>query len=89
MPFTVLKSRLIHGHIGSRRTFLSLLDVKGHAITFAEGFKTGRINCTMMHKYIRSIFLLDESKTFVVIKPLNGSICHYIILLSKNFNVTN
>jgi len=89
MPFTVLKSRLFHGHIGSSRTLLSLLDVKGHAITFTEGFKTGRIDCAMMNKYIRSIFLLDESKTFVVIKPLNSSICHFIILLSKNFNVTN
>ena len=32
---------------------------------------------------------IDETKTFAVIKPLYSSACHNIILLSKNFNVTN
>ena len=70
MPLIALKSRLDNGHIGSSRTFWPLLNVKGHALTFTEGFKTGRIDCAMMHKYIRSVFLVDESKTFLVIKSL-------------------
>gem|GEM_PF-3595082 len=89
MPSNALKGRLDGSHINSSRTFWPLFNVKGHARTFTEGFKTGRIDCAMMHKHIRSVFLLDEPKTFMVIKPLNSSVYHNIILLSKNFNVTN
>jgi len=85
LPWT----RLSSGYIDSGRTFCPLLDVKSYAVTFIEGLKTGRIDSTMVHKYIRSVFLLDESKTFVVIKPLHSSVCHDIILLSKNFNVAD
>ena len=85
----IQKIILDHSDISSRRAFWALLDIKGYPIAVVEGFKTGRIDCAMMYKYIRSVFLFDESKTFVVIKPLNSSICHNIILLSKNFNVTN
>lgn len=40
----------------------------------------------MMDKNIRSIFLLDKSKTFLVAKPLYSSISHCDTLLSKNFH---
>jgi hypothetical protein len=39
----------------------------------------------MMNKHIRPVFLLNESKPFSVIKPLNSSINHNDILLSWNF----
>jgi hypothetical protein len=58
---------------------------KGNSVAFIEGFKTVCIDCRMMHKYIRSVFLLNESEPFMVIKPLNSSISHDNILLSKNF----
>ena len=32
--------KLDHSDIGSRRAFLSLLDVKGYPVAFIEGFKT-------------------------------------------------
>jgi hypothetical protein len=38
-----------------------------------------------VNKDIRSIFLLNESKSFLVVKPLNSSINHNNILLSKYF----
>ena len=31
--------------IGSSRTFLSLLNVKGHPVAFIESFETAGINC--------------------------------------------
>jgi hypothetical protein len=39
----------------------------------------------MVNKHIRSIFLLNESKSFAVIKPLNNSIRHDTILLLRIF----
>jgi hypothetical protein len=36
----------------------------------------------MMNKHILSVFLLNESEPFMVIKPLNSSIGHDNILLS-------
>jgi len=42
----------------------------------------------MMNKHIRSIFLLNKSEAFAVIKPLNNSISHDNILLSKKFSTS-
>jgi hypothetical protein len=39
----------------------------------------------MVHKHIRSVFLLNETETFSVIKPLYSSIYHTDILLPKYF----
>jgi hypothetical protein len=39
----------------------------------------------MMNKHIRSVFLLNEPKPFLVVKPLNSSIGHDNILLSQKF----
>jgi len=74
--------RLNHSDICCGRTFLSLLYVKGNSVTFIERFKTVCIDCRMMNKHIRSVFLLNESEPFMVIKPLNSSIGHDNILLS-------
>ena len=41
----------------------------------------------MVHKYIRTVFLLDEAETFLVVKPFDSSICHSRNLLSKYFNL--
>jgi hypothetical protein len=40
----------------------------------------------MVHKYIRSIFLLNEAEAFSVIKPLYRAIVHGGMLLSQNFS---
>lgn len=83
MPLVSQKIGLDNSYIGSSRTFRPLLDVKGHAVTFIEGFKTGRIYSAVMHEYIRSIVLFDEAETFSVIKPLYSSVYHNTIFLSK------
>jgi hypothetical protein len=40
----------------------------------------------MMNKYICSVFLLNESESFRVVKPFNRAISHDNILLSKKFS---
>lgn len=39
-PHLLVNRKLNHSDIGSRRAFLSLLDVKGYPVAFIEGFKT-------------------------------------------------
>jgi hypothetical protein len=39
----------------------------------------------MVNKHIGTVFLLDETKTLAVVKPLDYTFCHGGILLSKNF----
>ena len=41
----ILNRKLNHSDICSRRTFLSLLYVKGNFVAFIEGFKTGGVDC--------------------------------------------
>ena len=76
---------LVHCYIDGSRAFLALLDVKGDTITLIQRFETNSIDAWMMFKHIRAIFLLDESKTFTGIKPLNNSAIHGYILLPKYF----
>ena len=42
-----------------------------------------------MNKHIRSVYLLNESEPFSIVKPLNSSIDHDHILLSKILNIFN
>ena len=63
--------------------FLSLSDAEFNLLTFREGFETVRLNGAEMNKYVRTVFLLYESKTFGVVKKLNRS-CdsrHYMYYL--------
>ena len=56
------KQKLAYRYIDCGRTFRTLLNVKGHAVTFAQAFKTGCIDGRMMDKHIRSTLLLDENR---------------------------
>ena len=66
------------------RTFGTLLNVKGNVVAVIKRFETGCIDSTVMDKYIRAIFLLDEAVAFAAIKPFYNSINHCSFLLSIN-----
>jgi len=85
-PFLSKNVDLDHGHIHSRKAFGALFGVKGHTIAFIQTFKAVCVDGGMMNKHIWPTFLLDESKAFLVVKPLNCSICHANILLSYEFS---
>jgi hypothetical protein len=70
-----------------------LLNGKCHAVAFNKALEAGSINTGKMNENVWSIFLLDETKAFFLIEPLNGSICHsdffsfQKILLVPNFRL--
>jgi hypothetical protein len=80
--FWLNNKKLNHCYIGSGRAFLTLLDIECNLVAFIERFESGRIDGGMMDKHIRSVFLLNESESFSIIKPLDSTIRHNHILLS-------
>ena len=74
MPFLGISINLDQGDILRRGAFRSLLDIKRHLIAVIEGFETGRVNPRMMHEHVRTVLLLNEPETFLVVEPLHNSI---------------
>jgi len=62
-----------HSDIYRSRTFGTLLNVKGNVVAVIKRFETGCIDSTVMDKYIRAIFLLDEAVAFAAILLSNNS----------------
>ena len=59
-------------NVDCRRTFLALLDVEAHFLTFVECLITVASDCGVMDEYVLSaIFRSDETKTFRRVEPLN------------------
>jgi hypothetical protein len=73
---------LNYNDIRGREAFLPLLNVEGNPVAFAQGFESLGIDRRMMNEHIRTVFLLDESEPFLVVKPFYSSIGHDDILLS-------
>jgi hypothetical protein len=68
--------------VDSGRSFWTLLNVESYPVAFAKAFETGCVDCRMMNKQIRSVFLLDEAEAFLVVKPFYDAIGHDNVLLS-------
>jgi hypothetical protein len=68
------------------RAFFPLFYVKGNPVAFIKRLESDCIDYRMMNEYIRTIFLLNEAKAFLVAKPLHDSISHCDILLSNKFS---
>lgn len=42
-------------------------------LTFTQGFSAGAVNCAVVYENIFTTFLLNKSKTFFIVEPLNGT----------------
>ena len=64
-------------HIRSLQSFFTLHDVELNLLTFDEGFEAVFLNGGEMNEYIlRAVFRFNESKAFVLIKPLHCTSGH-------------
>jgi len=60
-------------------TFLTLGDFHRHRLAFLQALAAFAIYCTVMHEYVLAVFLLNETITFVIAEPFDGSgysLCH-------------
>jgi hypothetical protein len=64
-------------NVGSLQPFWSLGYVEGDSVAFSEGFETVSHDSGEMNKNILASLLLDETKTFGVVKPFNLALCHF------------
>jgi hypothetical protein len=73
MAFGFGLSLLRWGYILGLRPFLTLCHLHSDFLAFPQCFAAGAVNCTMVYKNIFATFLLNKSKTFFIIEPLNGT----------------
>jgi hypothetical protein len=71
------------GYISSGRAFLSLFYIESNPVTLFEGFKPGGVDPRVMDEHIRSVFLFDKTKSFLITKPFYNPSSHRDNLLSK------
>jgi len=58
-----------------------LFHLKAHTVTFSKALESRHINGRIMDKYIPTIVLTDEPKSFLFTKPLYRSLGHTFDLL--------
>ena len=61
------------------RTFLALGNFHRHRLAFVQRFTAFAVNRTVMNEHVLAVFLLNESITFVIAEPFDGSgysLCH-------------
>ena len=85
-PFFVKRVDLFDGYVGSGGAFLPLLDFKSNPIAFFERPKSGGIDRRVMNEDIRTVILLNEAVTFLVVEPFDNAIRHAWHPLSMDFS---
>jgi hypothetical protein len=76
------KLKLHYLYICSSRTFLPLFNIKADLVSLVQGFESFHLDRGMMDEYIRTILLLDKTKTLLIAEPLYSSISHSDISFS-------
>jgi hypothetical protein len=56
--------------------FIALGHIEADAIAFAESFETRALDLRKMDKNVRTVILLDKSKTLSFVEPLYCTFCH-------------
>ena len=72
-PNQCFENSLFGDYVLRLRPFLSLRHFHGYLLPFLEGFKTFHLYRRVVHENILPTIALDETKTLVVIEPLDGS----------------
>ena len=57
----------------SLHAFLALHRNEGHFLAFFQALEAVALNGAEMHEQIRTAFWSDKTKTFLVVKPLDGT----------------
>ena len=63
---------------------VALFHLEGHLLAFCERFVTRHVDRRVVNEYVLTIFLLDKSIAFPVIKPLYNTVCQNVDLLFQD-----
>lgn len=56
---------------------MALHNIKADPVAFSQRLEAFSLNSREVNEHIGAIVLLDETKTFCVIEPLNCTFCHF------------
>lgn len=72
--FYALRFRILQRiYVLCLRPFLALSYFHSNFLAFVQRLSSSTVNGTKMDEYVLSTFLLNETETFLVIEPLNGT----------------
>lgn len=69
----LISDRLFRDDVFCLRTFLSLRHFHRDLLTLFQGLESFHLNCSVVYEYIRTAFMLDETKSLIIVEPLDGS----------------
>ena len=72
-PIPFYRHRLFRNDVFGLRTFLSLGHFHRDLLTFFQGLESFHLDRSVVYEYILTAFSLDETKSLVIIEPLDGS----------------
>jgi hypothetical protein len=76
---TYAKLNLNFADVSRLRTFLAFSYVKAYTISFSERLETVALDLGKVYKYVRTVVLLNETKTLCVVEPLYCTFCHFFL----------
>jgi len=62
-----------NSYVVSLWAFLTLSYFKSNCLVFSQGTATVTVNSTVVNENVWTTFLLNETKTFFVVEPLNSA----------------
>ncbi len=76
---TCAKLSLNFADVCRLRTFLTFSNVKANTISLSERLEAFALDLGKVYEYVRTVVLLDETKTLSVIEPFNCTFCHFFL----------
>src|SRR5690606_25103770 len=84
----VLEEGLCALNVSSLRTFLALLDIELHFLTFGQRFEAFTSDSTEVYEYVcTAVVLSDETEAFLVVKPLHSTSCFRHRMSPENIGI--
>ena len=81
---SLFRSELKFLDVLGHRPSVALFHLEGHLLAFCERFVTRHVDRRVVNEYVLTIFLLDESIAFPVIKPLYNTVSQNVDLLFQD-----
>jgi hypothetical protein len=78
-----MRANLLLHHVDRGGPLAALLDVERHPVALGEGLEAGALNGGIVNEDVVPFFPRDETKTLLLIEPLNDTCCHDAVLLKK------
>ncbi len=88
LTLEIIDGELRFANVFGDRSSFAVFYLETHLVAFFQTLETGHIYGGVVNKYIRALFLFDETISFLVAKPFNCSVGQNSFPLLKNSYIT-